>query len=107
MYLPEPTRHVAVRIDGGASNVRFIRPNGVPARLQIGGGASRLEFDRELFGAIDGRIRLQSAGFEEASGRYDVVVGGGASRLTVRWRKAAGSTDRRQAHEDIPGDERA
>jgi len=84
MYLPEPTRHVAVRIDGGASNVRLIRPNGVPARLQIGGGVSRLEFDRELFGAIGGRIRLQSAGFEEASGRYDVVVGGGASRLTVR-----------------------
>ena len=69
--------------DGGASGVRLTRPDGVPVRLQVRGGASKLAFDAQAFGAIGGGVRLQSPGFEDAAGRYDVIVGGGASRLTV------------------------
>ncbi len=84
LLLPEPTRPVDVRIGGGASKVRIVRPRKVPARLQVAHGSSKLAFDDEAFGAVGGRLRLLSHGFDEAiGGRYDVVVGGGASRLSV------------------------
>lgn len=81
--LPAPTRAVEVRIGGGASRVGLVRPRGVPVRLQIGGGVSKLELDAEAFGAVGGRLHLQSDGYDEAASRYLVVVGGGARHLTV------------------------
>ena len=84
LLLPTPTRPVDVRIDGGASSVRIVRPRGVPVRLQVARGSSKLEFDDEWFGAVGGRVRLRSDGFDGADGaRYEVMVGGGASRLSV------------------------
>lgn len=83
VWLPETTRAVAVRIAGGASSVRLLRPKDVPTRLQLAGGASKLEFDGDTFGAIGGRVRLQSDRFDEASACYDIRVEGGASRLNV------------------------
>jgi hypothetical protein len=52
-------------------------------RLQVRGGASKLAFDEQSFGAIGGRTQLQSEGFREAADRYEFTVGGGASHLTV------------------------
>ncbi len=70
--------------DGGASGVRLTRPDGVPVRLAGPRRcSSKLAFDAQAFGAIGGGVRLQSPGFEDAAGRYDVIVGAGASRLTV------------------------
>lgn len=81
--LPPPVGAVSVAIGGGASNVRLVRPAEVPVRLQIRGGSSKLAFDEEAFGAVGGRTRLQSPGFDEQADRYEISVGGGASRLTV------------------------
>jgi len=81
--LPPPIGAVPVSIGGGASQVTVRRPTEVPVRLQIRGGASKLAFDEQSFGAIGGRTQLQSEGFREAADRYEITIGGGASRVTV------------------------
>jgi hypothetical protein len=81
--LPPPVGAVAVAIGGGASHVSVRRPAEVPVRLQVRGGASKLEFDEQSFGAIGGRTQLQSDGFREVADRYEITIGGGASHLTV------------------------
>jgi hypothetical protein len=53
-------------------------------QLQVHGGANRLEFDAQRFGAVGGDVRLATPGWELATDRYVVEVGGGASRLTVQ-----------------------
>ena len=83
VLLPPPIGIVPISIGGGASDVRLLRPDEVPVRLQIRGGASQLAFDDERFGAIGGRVRLQSDGFDERADRYEITVGGGASKLTI------------------------
>jgi hypothetical protein len=83
VVLPPPDGDVPVTIGGGASHVRLTRPADVPVRLRIRGGASRLEFGDEVFGALGGPINLQSDTFGDARDRYEITVGGGASRLRV------------------------
>jgi hypothetical protein len=81
--LPPPSGIVAVRIGGGASNVTQRRPSAAAVGIQVRGGASKLIFDEQYFGAIGGGVRLATAGHSSAADRYDIVIAGGASRLTV------------------------
>jgi DNA-binding MarR family transcriptional regulator len=83
IWLPAPRGSVSVCIEGGVNRAQIQRPEGVPLQLQVHGGANRLEFDAQRFGAVGGDLRLASPGWELASDRYIVEVGGGASRLTV------------------------
>jgi DNA-binding MarR family transcriptional regulator len=81
--LPEPSGTVPVRIAGGASEIVVRRPPGVAARVRLKGWASQLTFDDQTFGAVGSDVRLQSPGYEDAAGRYDVEVSGSASDLTL------------------------
>jgi DNA-binding MarR family transcriptional regulator len=81
--LPPPRGTVAVCVGGGVSRMQIQRPQGAPLQLQVGGGANRLEFDAQRFGAVGGELRLASPGWELATDRYVVEVRGGASRLTI------------------------
>jgi DNA-binding MarR family transcriptional regulator len=81
--LPAPRGSVLVAIDGSAHRVQIQRPGDVAMQLQVRGGANRLEFDTQRFGAVGGDLRLASRGWELASDRYSVEVRGGASRLTI------------------------
>ncbi|MBO0682310.1 MAG: hypothetical protein J2P45_04060 [Candidatus Dormibacteraeota bacterium] len=83
IILPRPSGTVPITVRGGVNNIAIRRPAGVPARFAIRGGASRLAFDQQHFGAIGGRTELRSAGFGEAAGRYDIEVLGGASGLRI------------------------
>src|SRR5262245_31567404 len=83
IQLPPPVGTVPVSIGGGASNVTVRRPAEAPVRLQIRGGASKLAFDEMSLGAVGGRTQLQSEGFRESHDRYEITIGGGASKLTV------------------------
>jgi hypothetical protein len=74
---------VPVRIGGGASHVRIYRPAGTPARLWIGRGVADLTFDEQHFGAVGGRLRLESREADSTDGRYDIEVAGGASHVQV------------------------
>jgi DNA-binding MarR family transcriptional regulator len=84
VLLPLPRGTVSVCVEGGANRVQVQHPEGAPVQLQVHGGANRLEFDAQRFGAVGGDVRLATPGWELAADRYVVEVGGGASRLTVQ-----------------------
>jgi hypothetical protein len=83
LQLPRPRGTVLVRVSGGASHLTVRRPAGVPARVHIGGGASKLELDTQYLGAVGGPVRLETPDYSNATDRYDVEIGGGASKITV------------------------
>jgi DNA-binding MarR family transcriptional regulator len=81
--LPRPKGTVPVRMAGGAANIAFHRPDGVPAGARLTGGAVKLQFDRQQLGAFGGLTRLETPGFEAAADRYDIRITGGASTVTI------------------------
>jgi hypothetical protein len=83
LALGQPSGLVTLRLRGGSSNLTLTRPVGVPVRLIIRGGASRLEFDAMHFGAIGGGFDWQSPDYATAPDKYEIEIGGGASRLTI------------------------
>jgi hypothetical protein len=83
LRLPRPTGSSIIRVSGGASQLTLRRPAGVPARLQIGGGARKLELDTQYLGAVGGPVRLETPEYASAQERYDVEIGGGASQIRV------------------------
>jgi hypothetical protein len=83
LRLPRPSGTVPVRIDGGASHVRIRRPVGTPARLRIGRGVTHLTFDEQEFGAVGGRLRLDSRQAAAEEGGYEIEISGGASHVQV------------------------
>jgi hypothetical protein len=82
--LPHPKAAVRVRVGAGTSNVELIRPAGVPVRVRIGGGASKLAIDDFRVGAAGGKTDWRSPDYDLVEGRYDIQIGAGASKLTVR-----------------------
>jgi hypothetical protein len=82
--LPRPKAAIPVRIGAGASNVELIRPTGVPVRVRIGGGASKLAIDDFRVGATGGTTDWRSPDYDLVEGRYDIGIGAGASKVTVR-----------------------
>lgn len=83
VVLPRPSGTVRIRIGGGASNVSLRRPQDVPARVKVTGGASHLTLDSQHLDAAGGGLELATPEFESADDRYDIEVLGGASSLTV------------------------
>jgi hypothetical protein len=82
--LPRPTGVVPVRIRGGASQVSVRRPAGVPVQLRVGGGVADLTFDNQEFGAVGGRLRLESPQADDAADRYEIEIASGAAHLEIR-----------------------
>ena len=87
LTLAEPSGTVRIRIDGGASDVKIHRPEGVAASVLVRGGASKLALDDQRFGALGGEARLKSTGYAGATDRYEVVIARGASDVAVTTRR--------------------
>lgn len=83
LLLPTPRSGVHVRIGGGASGVTVLRPPGILAVLQVGGGVTRLTFDGDRYGAIADFTRLESDDRDRQPGHYEIEILGGASDLTI------------------------
>jgi class 3 adenylate cyclase len=83
LTLPPPSGEVPVRLAGGAASVTIHRPAGVPVRVRVGGGASRLRLDGQRFRAVGGETLWDGPGFEDATDRYVVEIRRGARDLTV------------------------
>lgn len=83
LQLPPARGSVRFHVSGGVSHLTVRRPADVPARLHIGGGASRVALDDQTFGAMGGPISLETGGYSTARDRYTVEVGGGASQITI------------------------
>jgi hypothetical protein len=85
LRLPPPAGVVPIRVSGGVSHLTLQRPGQVPARVRIGGGASKLELDTQYLGAIGGPVRLETPGYGSGDGgKYDLEIGGGASKVTIK-----------------------
>ncbi|RPI31068.1 MAG: MarR family transcriptional regulator [Actinomycetota bacterium] len=83
IVLPSPSGTVPVRVSGGASKLLLRRPAGTAAQASISGGASQLQFDGQRLGAVGGKTRLESDGYDAAVDRYDLRFSGGASKLVI------------------------
>jgi len=83
LNLPVPSATVPLRISGGASEVTIQRPASIPARVRFTGWASTIVFDTEALGGMRNDLRLQSPGYEDAIGRYDIEISGNASMITI------------------------
>jgi len=88
VILPPPQGAVRIRVGGGASKITLLYPAGAAVAVSVGGGVSKLAFGDQRFGAIGGRTRLETLGTREAADRYEIEIGGGASRLTIAERAA-------------------
>jgi DNA-binding MarR family transcriptional regulator len=82
LTLGRPAGEVPIRLTAGVNNVRIERPAGVHVRLDLRGGAGRIDFDQRRLGGVGDTI-LGSPGVDEASDRYLIDIVGGAGRITV------------------------
>ena len=83
LRLPAPDGTVRLAVAGGASNVRFERPRGIPVAVRIRGGVSRLRFDDQRVRTASGDLELRSDDFGGSTDRYEIAFSGGASHLEV------------------------
>jgi hypothetical protein len=83
LTLPRPSGTVPIEISGGASKVVLHRPAGIPAQVEVKGGASSLDIDNQHFGGIGQTTRWNTAGYREAYDRYRIYISGGASHVIV------------------------
>jgi hypothetical protein len=82
--LPRPRQTVRVGIGGGASDIELIRPADVPVRVHVGGGVSKFAIDDFPLASGGGKTDWQSPDYDGVAGRYDIEIGAGASKVTVR-----------------------
>ncbi|GAA3237661.1 hypothetical protein [Nonomuraea helvata] len=81
--LPEPHGRVPVRVAGGAADLTFRRPAGVPVRLAVAGGSTRLTIGEQQFASAKPKYVFTDPGFEESEDRYDILIAGGTDALTL------------------------
>jgi DNA-binding MarR family transcriptional regulator len=82
LELGAPSGVIAVRITGGANELRIERPDDVPVRLRLKGGAGSVQVDEQRLGAASD-VTLESTGASQSEARFDVEVSGGTNRVTV------------------------
>jgi hypothetical protein len=83
LVLRRPVGTVPVHIDGGAARLFVRRPYEVAMRVTVHGGASDLQLDDLEPVAGSGALAWQTAGFDRATNRYDLTVGGGAAGIVL------------------------
>ena len=88
LHLGRPKGVVPLRLVGGSSALSIDRPRGVPVRLSVVGGVSRLEFDGQSVGSRGGMTMVESTEAGKAADRYAVEILGGASRVEISERDA-------------------
>jgi hypothetical protein len=81
--LPQPSGAVFINVSGSVSEMTIQRPRGVPIRVRIDGGVSRLALDEQRCGAVGGGIQWQTPDYDSAADRYDVSMVGSASNVTI------------------------
>jgi hypothetical protein len=89
--VPKPSGDVAIRMNGGASNVAIVVPDGVEARIVTTGGLLSLRSDNTRLGS-DGGIggcvacgsSVQTSGYAAARDRVTITISAGASSIVVR-----------------------
>jgi hypothetical protein len=83
MRLPRPAGTATITLAGGASQVSMTTPAGVPARLELDGGASTAMLGGVTHIGIAGGTVLTGPGWAQAASRYDVLAPAGVSDISV------------------------
>jgi hypothetical protein len=81
--LPRPAGTVTLTLAGGASQLNLTVPAGVPARLQLYGGAAQAVLGGHVYTGIGGGTVLTGSGWPAAANRYDLDAVSGVSQVTV------------------------
>jgi hypothetical protein len=84
--LPRPAGTLPFLLAGGVSQFALSLPAGVPAQVQVGGGASYVSVDGQSRTGIAGGTVLTPPGWATATSRFGINATAGFSRLTIsRW----------------------
>ncbi|HEY1640377.1 MAG TPA: hypothetical protein VGG35_06805 [Streptosporangiaceae bacterium] len=83
LRLPRPHGTVPVVLAGGASQVTVTTPHGVPAQLDLDGGAGHAALDGQAYSGVAGGTVLTGPGWTAAVSRYDIEAPAGISSITV------------------------
>jgi hypothetical protein len=83
MTLPKPNGTVPIRMSGGTSQWVAHLPDGVPARVVAGGGASSVTIDGQRRTGLSGGTIVTSDGWAQANDRYDLDAAAGVSTVVV------------------------
>ena len=89
--VPTPSGDVAIRMNGGASNIIIVVPAGVEARIATTGGLLSLRSDNPRLGTAGsasgvfaGGTSLETSGYGAAHDRVTLTISAGASSIVVR-----------------------
>jgi Domain of unknown function (DUF5668) len=95
--LPKPSGDVAIRLNGGASNLVLVVPDGVEARISTTGGLLSLRSDNTRLGSglntglggdpggcVACGSSIETRGYGAAHDRVTVTISAGASSIVVR-----------------------
>jgi hypothetical protein len=89
--VPKPSGDVAIRMNGGASNIVLVVPDGVEARIATTGGLLSLRSDNTRVGSgggIGGCVAcgssIETSGYGAAHDRVTLTISAGASSIVVR-----------------------
>ena len=89
--VPKPSGDVAIRMNGGASNVVLVVPDGVEARIVTTGGLLSLRSDNTRLGSGGGTggcvacgSSVETNGYGTAHDRVTLTISAGASSIVVR-----------------------
>ena len=82
LTLGQPAGDVPIRLTAGANNVRIERPAGVHVRLNLKGGAGRIDFDQQRLNGAGDTV-LETTGASEAADLYQIDIVGGAGKITI------------------------
>jgi hypothetical protein len=89
--VPKPGGDVAIRMNGGASNVAIVVPDGVEARIVTTGGLLSLRCDNTRVGSGGGTggcvacgSSVETSGYGAALDRVTITISAGASSIVVR-----------------------
>lgn len=83
MTMPRPHGTVTVELAGGASQVNLSLPAGVPARLQLDGGASTATIAGHTHTGLPAGTVLAAPGWAQAANRYEIDAPAGISTISV------------------------
>jgi hypothetical protein len=83
--LPKPSGDLAIRMNGGASSVVLVVPEGVEARIETTGGLLSLRSDNARLGSCGAcGSSVETSGYGAAHDRVTVTISAGASSIVVR-----------------------
>jgi hypothetical protein len=81
--VPKPSGTVTIRIGGGVNLFTLHRPDGIPARVNVGAGAGEIRLDGESNRGVSAGTARTTAGWESATDRYDIDAATGVSTVVI------------------------